>query len=268
MHAAAWRTYLELIRLRFLSLLAYRLYLYSGVATYLLYIGGYYFFWMAVYGGREELAGLTPAQMATYLAVGWLARACYFNNLDEEIAQEVRDGTVAVQLVRPVPYLGQKLAGAVGEALFRLLFFSLPGLALAILLFPVQLPAGADRWLPYGLALLLAFAINAELNVLTGILAVFWVRIQGVQWARKHVIDLLSGLYLPLPLFPAPLAAVLAWLPFPLIGYVPSGILSGGMAPAETWGWLARGALWALALGWAVAWAWRGVRRHLVVHGG
>ncbi|MCG0238730.1 MAG: ABC-2 family transporter protein [Firmicutes bacterium] len=261
-------TYLELIRIRFLVMLAYRVNFYSGILTYLIYTGGYYFFWMAAYGARENLGGLSPTEMTTYLAVGWMARAFYFNHLDREIADEIRDGTVAVQLLRPVSYLGQRVAGALGEALFRLLFFSVPGLTLAALLFPVRLPMDPKVWLAYLAALTLAFVLNAQINLLVGLAAVWSTRIQGLTWARRLVVDLLSGLYLPLSFYPAWARAVLEWLPFSAISYVPSLIAAGGLWGRPMLLALVRGLIWAVVLGALVRLVWRRATRALTVHGG
>jgi ABC-2 type transport system permease protein len=94
--------YLDFIRIRFLTMLAYRVNYYSGILVYTLNIGVYYFTWQAIYGGKEQLAGFTAAQMTTYVAVSWMARAFYFNNLDREIATEIRDGTIAIQFIHDV----------------------------------------------------------------------------------------------------------------------------------------------------------------------
>lgn len=249
-------------------MLAYRVNFYSGILTYLVYTGGYYFFWMAAYGSRESLAGMSPQAMTTYLAIGWMARAFYFNNLDREIAREVQDGTVAVQLTRPVSYLGQRVAGALGEAVFRLLFFSVPGMVAASLIFPVQLPAEPGVWLSYLAALGLAFVINAQINLLVGMAAVWSTRVQGLTWARRLLVDLFSGLYLPISFYPEWARQVLEWLPFPAISYVPSLIAAGGLRGAEMLVAFGRGLGWAGILALAVGAVWRRAARSLTVHGG
>ncbi len=265
---AVWRAYLELARVRFLAMLAYRVNYWSGVIIYTVNIGAYHFFWQAVYAGRQELGGLTAAQMTSYLAVAWMARAFYFNNLDREIAAEIRDGTVAVQLIRPYSYILCKLAGALGEGLFRLLFFALPGLALAWLVFPVRLPGDPAVWAPFTAALALSFGVNSLFNVITGLLAFFLLNNSGLMHAKRVAVDLLSGLYLPLGFYPEPVRTVLGWLPFQAIGYVPSLAFAGALRGEA----LARALLlqvcWIAVLGLLAALLWRLAGRRLVVQGG
>lgn len=263
----AYAAYAELARIRLLSLLAHRANFYTGILVYTINVAGYALFWVAVYAGRDQVGGLTLDQMLTYLAMGYMARAFYFNDLDFEVANDVRDGTVAVLLTRPLPYLGQKVALAVGQAVFRAAFVSLPGLALLALFLPLRLPP-AGVWLPFAASLILAFVLNAQINLLTGLVAVWSPRIRGVVWARRLVVDFLSGVYLPISLWPPAVRVALEWSPLPCIAYVPSLIFAGGLKGAAAWALLARGAAWAVVLGAALAALWRLATRHLTVHGG
>lgn len=194
--------YLDLIRIRFLTMLAYRVNYYSGILIYTLSIGVYYFTWQAIYGGQGSLAGFTAGQMTTYIAVSWMARAFYFNNMDREIANEIRDGSVAIQFIRPYNYLIVKMMQAFGEGIFRLLLFMTPGMIIACLLFPVELPADPKRWLVFALMLFFSFLINSQLNILTGLTAFFVENIEGMIRMKRVVVDLFSGVIVPISFFP------------------------------------------------------------------
>ena len=50
--------YLDIIRIRFLMMLAYRVNYYSGIVIYAINIGAYYFLWEAIYGEQKVMAGL------------------------------------------------------------------------------------------------------------------------------------------------------------------------------------------------------------------
>ncbi|MCL6617895.1 MAG: ABC-2 family transporter protein, partial [Anoxybacillus ayderensis] len=110
--------YIEMIRMRFLMMLAYRTNYYSGIFIYSINIGAYYFLWSAIYGGQPSIQGMTVEQMTTYVAIAWMARAFYFNNIDREIAMEIREGKVAIELIRPYNYLIMKTMQGLGEGIF------------------------------------------------------------------------------------------------------------------------------------------------------
>lgn len=123
------RAYGAFLRASFMKMLAYRLRYYTGILTYLIYVTTYFFLWRSVYAHRaveDTLRGFDLASLITYVAIGWLARSFYFNNVDREIADLVIEGEIALMLARPISFQGLIVAGAVGESLFRLLFFSVP----------------------------------------------------------------------------------------------------------------------------------------------
>lgn len=272
----SWRAaaaYAELVRMRFLAMLAYRANFWTGAAVYLVYIGVYHFLWEAVYdqarlAGRAELGGFTAAQMTSYLALAWTARSFWFNNLDREMAAEVRSGAVAVELMRPYSYVLSRLAGALGEGVFRLLFYAVPGFLLAALLFPVQVPHLGWRWLFFAAALFLAFAVNSLVNVLSGLLAFFWLNVSGFLIAKRVVVDVLAGVFVPLTLYPDWAHRLLAWLPFQAISFLPGAAFTGRLPPG---GWLrlvSVQAAWVAFLALAVVLLWGAARRRLAVQGG
>ena len=251
-------------RLRFLTLLAYRLNYWSGVLTYVVYIGGYYFLWRAVYGGAQQIAGVSIAAMVSYLAVAWMTRAFTYNNLDSDIEEEVRSGMVAVQLLRPYPYLVGKLWAAGGEALFRAAFWMVPGIAVAAVVFPVHLPTRPETYALWLISAACAFLINAQLNAVFGMATFFLQSATGIRWVKQRIVDLLSGVYLPLSFYPPAARHVLNWLPFRDIAYVPASIFTGTLGPAAIAGQVA----WAAGMALLLGWLWSRVRRVLLVQGG
>lgn len=66
-------------------MLAYRTNYYSGILIYTINIGAYYFLWQAIYSGKENIESLSISQMTTYIAIAWMARAFYFNNIDRKL---------------------------------------------------------------------------------------------------------------------------------------------------------------------------------------
>ena len=79
---------LEFSRIGFMNMLAFRLRYYTGVITYLINVTIYYFIWRAIYSADPDYAGMTFPQMVTYVAVGWIVRSMYFNNIDSQMATD------------------------------------------------------------------------------------------------------------------------------------------------------------------------------------
>ncbi len=96
------RPYAEFARLGFVNTLAYRLRYYTGIVTYFIYVGVYYFIWKAIFAHSSRIEEFNFSQILTYIAVGWTIRSVYFNNIDQEIAQQVLEGKLAMDLIKPV----------------------------------------------------------------------------------------------------------------------------------------------------------------------
>ncbi|MHC5068003.1 MAG: ABC transporter permease [Planctomycetota bacterium] len=272
--------YLHLVRTAFLKLMAYRMRYVTGIATYSIFVGVHYFVWKAVYAARaadqgaESLAGMDFQALITYIAVGFIARAAYYNNLDREIAQRFHEGEVVMDLLRPLSFHGNYLAQAVGETGFRLLFFSLPMSLVIVPLFGVAAPAPEALW-QFPALFVLAFLINAEINLLTGTAAFFLEDITGLMSLKRNLTMVLSGLMVPLHFMRDIIGDVgidiLRHLPFALIGYYPTLAFVGGLGvdggPAFTSA-LTLGLAWLIALRAVNMGVWSWAKRRLEVQGG
>ncbi|MFC3749676.1 ABC transporter permease [Paenibacillus sp. GCM10012306] len=260
--------YMDFIRIRFLTMLAYRVNYYSGILIYTLNIGVNYFTWKAIYGDGQALGGFTAAQMTTYVAVSWMARAFYFNNLDREISTDIRDGSIAIQFIRPYNYVLVKMMQGLGEGMFRFMLFMIPGMAIAMLLFPVNLPTEPSAWIGFLVMLFFSFLINSQINVITGLLAFFVENNEGMMRMKRVVVDLFSGLIVPISLFPGWLSSVLEVLPFQAITYLPGSVFTGRVQGVGIWNVLGVQVLWFLLLLIPIVWLYHAARKRLFVQGG
>lgn len=259
---------MEMIRIRFLMMLAYRTNYYTGILIYSINIGAYYFLWKAIYGGKEAIEGLSVLQMTTYVAVAWMARAFYFNNIDREMADEIKEGKVAVELIRPYNYLAMKTMQGLGEGIFRLFFFSVPGMVIVAFIFPIQFSADLATWGLFALSIVLSFFINTQINILTGMTTFFLFNNSGLIRAKRMIIDLFSGLLLPMSFFPGWFQEVMKVLPFQGISYVPSMIFTNGFSGSEAWDAIVWQAIWVIILVVPIQILWAAAKKRLVIQGG
>ncbi len=260
--------YIEMIRIRFLMMLAYRTNYYSGILIYSINIGAYYFLWTAIYGGKESIEGLSAVQMTTYIAVSWMARAFYFNNIDREIALEIKEGKVAVELIRPYNYLGMKTMQAFGEGVFRLVFFSVPGMVIVALVFPMELSYNGITWVLFAGSLVFSFIVNTQINLITGMLTFFLFNNDGLMRAKRVIIDLFSGLLLPISFYPIWAQDIMVYFPFQAISYIPSMIFTEGMKGNEVLQAILLQGFWAIVLLLPIQVLWVIAKKRMIIQGG
>jgi ABC-2 type transport system permease protein len=260
--------YAEFSRVGFVNILAFRLRYFTGIITYFLNVTVYYFIWSAVYRGGLSIAGYNLAQMITYVSVGWMIRSFYWNTIDQEMAYEVIEGKIAMDLIKPVSVQWMWISRAIGESAFRLGLLTLPTAVVVALVFPVQGPASHENFLLFLVAVLGSFFLMAAINFMIGTCAIPLKSILALIRAKYWLIELLSGLLIPMSFFPNHVQRVLAWLPFEHIAYTPLQIYLGKLDRAATLRALGIQWLWVIALLCLAHLWWEHAARKITIHGG
>ncbi len=260
--------YYEFAKAAFLKILAYRLRYFTGIITYFVNVSVYYFIWRAIYTANPNVAGYDMAQIVTYVAVGWVIRSFYFNNVDRDMATEVLEGKIAVNLIKPVDTQLMYVAQAAGESIFRALMFTGPIALVIFLVYPVRLPASPASGGLFLISCLFSLLIFTLINFIIGTLALRIQSIIGVIRAKYFIVEFTSGLLIPLSFFPERLHRALLFFPFPYISYTPLQIYLG-----KEQGWaLGRAigiqAMWVLVLALAGRLNWIFSARRLSIQGG
>jgi ABC-2 type transport system permease protein len=262
------RSYLEFCRVGFVNIMAFRLRYYTGILTYLINVTVYYFIWRAVYSSSEQIAGYDLGQMVTYVAVGWILRSFYWNTIDQEMAYEVLEGNIVMSLIKPVSVQGMWLARAMGESAFRLGMLTAPTALVIAFLYPVRGPASGRHLALFIPAVLGSFFLMGAINFMIGTCAIRLKSILALIRAKYWLIELLSGLLIPMTFFPETARLILTWLPFQHVAFTPLQLYLGKLGPSEAllavltqWCWAA------VLLGLGQLW-WKQSVRKLTVHGG
>lgn len=260
--------YAEFGRVGFINILAFRLRYFTGIVTYSLNVTIYYFIWSAVYHNGQSIAGYNMSQMITYVSVGWIIRSFYSNTIDQEMAYEVIDGKIAMDLIKPVSVPWMWISRAMGESAFRLGLLTVPVALVITFIFPMQAPASRENFWLFLLATLGSFFLMAAIGFIIGTCAIPLKSILALVRAKQWLIELLSGLLLPMAFFPEKIRVAMAWLPFEHIAFTPLQIYLGKLnhgaalrALATEWFWVI--ALLVLAHLW-----WNHSLRRLSIQGG
>ena len=262
------RVYAEFVRMGFVNTLAYRLRYFTGIVTYFIYVSVYYFIWKAIYADNATIEGFDFGHMLTYISVGWIIRSFYFNNIDQDMAYAVAEGEMAMDLIKPVNQQFMSIAIALGESVFRLGLLTLPTAIVLLLVYPIRRPASALHFVGFSASVLLSFFIVAGINFCVGTFAIRLKSILGLLRAKYFLLELFSGLLIPISFFPGFFQDIFSMLPFQYISYIPVLIYLGKIS-----GWgilraLALQLIWIfvlLAIG-DVLWRWSS--RKITIQGG
>jgi ABC-2 type transport system permease protein len=170
-----------------------------------------------------KLGDLSLVQMMWYLLVTesiMLSSTRVATLIDED----VRTGSLAMQLLRPVDYPFYRLSANLGERTVRFVMTALAG-SVAILLLVGPLPVNAIGFGVFLLSLPLAFVLDFMGNFLVGIGA-FWLEdTSGLLLLYSRITMILGGMLIPIELFPDWTQGVLKALPFSAMVYGPAKLL-------------------------------------------
>lgn len=266
--AALARIYSEFLRVGFVNTLAYRLRYYTGIVTYFIYVSVYYFIWKAIYEQSASIEGFDFSHLLTYVAVGWIIRSFYYNNIDQQIAIQVMEGKLAMDLIKPVNTQMMYVAQALGESVFRLAMLTLPTAVVLALVFPLRRPAGLLNFAAFLVSVFFSFFIVAGINFSLGTFAIRLKSILGLLRAKYFLLELFSGLLIPISFFPGVFQKALAILPFQYISYIPVLIYLGKIQGAEIVRALAIQVFWVAALLAIGDVLWRWSSRKITIQGG
>ena len=266
--AKAARLYWAFARVGFVNTLAYRLRYFTGIVTYFIYVSVYYFIWKAIYEHSTSIEGFDFAHLLTYIGVGWIIRSFYFNNIDQDLAYQVMEGRLAMDLIKPVNIQMMYVARAAGESVFRLALLTVPTAVVLFLVYPLRLPASLGHAGAFLVSVALSFLIVAAINFAVGTFALRLQSILGLLRAKFFLLELFSGLLLPMTFFPHIVQKILDLLPFQYISYIPMLIYLGKLQGAALARAIALQVFWVAVLLLIGDGLWRWSSRKVIIQGG
>lgn len=224
--------------------------------------------WSAIYDGREQLAGMTWDQMKAYLLITFMANSLLSWYSETAISNKVLDGSVAVDLLKPIDFQKARLAETLGSSIVE------SGLAIVILsvlmatLKTVPFPHSLTTWILFLLSLFGSLAVKFCIVYMAGLLCFWSTGSFGIVWSRIAITNLLSGAMVPLSFFPNGLEKLTLYLPFQSIVHTPASIFMGHMSAMEAFQWIVLQWIWAIALWIAGKGMWNWAVRKVTIHGG
>ena len=244
--------YLEFARKSFQRQLQYKTANYSGfiVNVFFFLIRAYVF--MALYESRDVdvVAGYDVVDAVTYIGItqAMLMVVGIFGRGGREIAEDVKSGQVATDLMKPIDYQAFVLFRQLGRSLYYFIFRGLPIFAVMAIFFQWKPPHSLQALVLFLSSLGLAAVITFSFSFAVGISAFWLMDMSGVNQILMGAGMFLSGFLVPIAFFPSGFGKICEWLPFIGQGYVPIAIYLGKYTGQHMMTMLARQMFWAIVL--------------------
>jgi ABC-2 type transport system permease protein len=262
------RPYLEFAKRAFSREGTYRTQVFTHIGSVLLRVYLLSVLWTALYRNNGEQAGITLPAMITYATLALLLDLIYGVNGAYVVREKIREGTIAIDLMRPISIPLYVLADTVGQTMFAALQI-IPALLLASLIVHVDAPVTLAAAGAFVLAVVLGFVVNFCLDLMMATITFWTMEIFGVQLMVQFVTSLLSGSLVPLYFFPPGALQKLIFLsPFAAIYNTPLSIYIGKVTGTDILWQLGFQLMWVAIFGLVAVGLWRIGERRVVIQGG
>ena len=262
------KAYLAILYVRMATLFQYRGAAFAGVATQIFWAIIKTMILTAFYAQTSAAQPISLVQAITFIWLGQALLALLPWNIDKELEAQVKNGNVSYELVRPINLYCLWYARAFAIRTVPTIMRCIPVFIIAILFFGLSAPISWAASLAFGVSLIFGAFLSAAITTLI-IISLFWtISGEGIQRLMPHVALLLSGLIVPLPLFPEWLQPFLSLQPLRGVIDIPSRLYTGVIPVQEAFYYLGFQLIWILILVGVGKWLMNCALRQIVIQGG
>ncbi|MCD8026415.1 MAG: ABC-2 family transporter protein [Clostridiales bacterium] len=232
-----------------------------------------FFVWEAVFisNGGESFMGFDKGDMVVYIFLTFLTNKLISGGGTYDIGEEVKDGTIAMRMIKPISYNSTFLFQELGNKLMEIGIIFIPltaGVEVYRFILTDSLQFNAGRFFLYLFCCVFAYLINFFFNICFGFTAFIFKNLWGSNMLKNCIVGFLSGSVIPLAFFPDAMKNVLSLLPFASLSYTPVMVYMGIYSGSEMLFYIGLQIFWCLAFWLLSKLVWKAVVKHLCVQGG
>ena len=187
------------------------------------------------------------------------------------IGKEVKDGSIAMRLIKPMSFNATYLFGELGAKVVNVGLLTPPllgGIIIYQLFHPQIVAFNLGNLLLFLLSGLLAYLVSFYFNICYGFTAFIFKNLWGSNHMKNAIVAFMSGTLIPLAFYPRVLGQILQFFPFASLVYTPVMIYMGRYSAYELILVLALQIFWTLFFVILSKIIWRFTIKHLNVQGG
>lgn len=248
--------------------IAYRFTAFTSIIANFLWIIILFYLWRAAFSGRNQIEGFTWDQMRTYILLAYGINALVGFFAAAKMMAAIRQGTIVIDLIRPINYLRSQLATTSGLAIVEGAISFVLVLVVGLLVFDIQIPATVLAGVLFPVSLLLGFLTKFLFVFLVSLLAFWTTNSVGLNWAQTALVNIFAGVLIPIQFLPDWLRPFAEWSPLRGIASTPVGIYLGQYEGGRLLLILGVQLAWVVALWLAAEWAWPRAFRAVEIQGG
>ena len=265
------RTYLPFARNTFQKLISYKANVIIFMFGDLLMLAVTYYLWKAIYGSLSEVVinGFNLNQMIIYVFITFLPSLMTSVDISQDISREVLDGSIAINLVRPINYEKRMFFQGLGNVFYNFIVIFLITFTLTTFLFYRYFGyINVINIIIYFISIVLGILISFYFSYIFGLFSFKITNMWGMSQIMQAIIQLLSGTLIPIAFFPSWAQAIVKLFPFSSVIYTPTMIYLGKLSNTEIIVSLGIQVFWIVLLMIIAKSMWKSMIKNLTVVGG
>lgn len=232
-----------------------------------------FFLWSAVYASTDgnTFMGFEYEQMIIYIFLTFLTSYIIGSGGTYDIGMEIKDGSIAMRLLKPISYNSTFLFQEFGSKMINIIILFIPLMA-GVEIYRYHITGSVQfeigRFLVYILSAFIAYLISFFFNICYGFTAFVFKNLWGSNMMKNCLVGFLSGNIIPIKFLPVAMANVLVYLPFASLNYTPVMIYMGIYNGAYMWFQILLQIVWCVFFWILTKVIWKCVIKHLTIQGG
>lgn len=240
--------YLAILKIRMKMLFQYRAAAFAGICAQLFWGIVTVMIFRAFYSEATHEEPITISQAVTFMWLGQALLQLLPWAIDKEIETQIRNGNIAYEMIRPLHLYNLWFARSLAMRLAPTLLRCIPIFIIGGVFFGLTAPISWEAAVAFVLSVTLAFFLSAAMITLV-IISLFWTLSgEGIQRLLPHCTVLLSGMVVPLPLFPEWMQPFLNIQPLRGVMDIPCRLYTGVIPTSEAAYYLGFQLAWMIAL--------------------
>ena len=262
------KKYKDFIRIGIKEQLAYPMVILAKLLAKIIYLYLQISLWNALFSsGGQTNALLNRGETVHYIIIATMISSFMECDIISWINEQIRTGNIVFDIMRPMDYKKMAFSRHLGETIVKIVFLCIP---LCILVFSkTSEPLLCRKQIAIGfLSLCLGYLIQFLYVLIIGMLAFWLIVTWPLNMLLSAIYKLLSGVWIPLTLFPQFLYKLNLFLPFRAIYAIPATILTSPMNIHKIRADIFTQLLWLFLLFVLMQCVWKTGKRKLIVQGG
>ncbi len=232
-----------------------------------------YYLWKAIFlsSDNASLGGFTDIEMVAYIFMSFVCSNIVFISMTTKIGNDVMDGSIAINLIKPISYKLKLLSESFGEMVYKLIFPSLfiwVGVEYYKFCTMENYRFLLSNALLFLLSSFLGFIIYFLFEFCFGMLAFYSTYVWGMEIIKNSILTFLTGQLIPLTFFPDTIQKIFDYFPFALMNYAPVMIYLGKFNSSKIMFLIVKQLVWIVLLEIFSYRLWKRITKRISILGG